>query len=38
VAAAEQRQEPSALPSPRDDTISRPRERVKQREAQLSPV
>lgn len=38
VAAAKQRQEPSALPSPRDDTISRPRERVKQREAELSPV
>jgi transposase len=38
VAAARQRQEPSAFPSPRDDTISRPKERVKQREAELSPV
>ncbi|MGD2105921.1 MAG: IS110 family transposase [Anaerolineae bacterium] len=38
VAAAKQRQEPSTFPSPRDDTISRPRERVKQREAELSPV
>ena len=38
VAAAEQRQEPSAFPSPRGVTISRPREPVKQREAELSPV
>jgi transposase len=38
VAAAKQRQEPSAFPSPCEDTISRPRERVKQREAELSPV
>jgi transposase len=38
VAAAKQRQEPSALPSPRDGTISRPRERVKHREAELSHV
>jgi transposase len=38
VAAARQRQEPSAFPSPRDVTISRPREPVKQREPELSPV
>jgi hypothetical protein len=38
VAAAEQRQEPSTFPSPRDVTVSRPRERVKQREAEFSPV
>jgi transposase len=38
VAAAEQRQEPSAFPSPRDATISRSREHVKQREAEFSPV
>jgi len=38
VAAAKQRQEPSAFPSPRDATISRSGERVKQREAELSPV
>jgi transposase len=38
VAAARQQQEPSAFPSPRGVTISHPRERVKQREAELSPV
>jgi transposase len=38
VAATEQRQEPSAFPSPRDVTISRSSEHVKQREAELSPV
>jgi hypothetical protein len=38
VAAADQQQEPSAFPSPRGVTISRPREPVKQREAVLSPV
>ncbi|MGD2147372.1 MAG: IS110 family transposase [Anaerolineae bacterium] len=38
VATAEQRQEPSTFPSPRDATVSRPRERVKQREAGFSPV
>jgi len=38
VAAAEQRQEPCAFPSPRAVNISRPREPVKQREAILSPV
>ena len=38
VAAARQRQEPSTSPSPRAVTISRPREPVKQREAELSPV
>lgn len=38
VAAAEQRQELSAFPSPRDVTISRSREPVKQREAELLPV
>ena len=38
VAAARQQQEPFAFPSPRDVTISRPAERVNQREAELSPV
>lgn len=38
VAAARQRQEPSTSPSPPDATISRPRERVKQQEAELSSV
>ena len=38
VAATEQRQEPFAFPSPRDVTISRPREPVKQGETVLSPV
>jgi hypothetical protein len=38
VAAAKQRQEPSAFPSPRDGTISRPTRRVKRREPELSPV
>lgn len=38
VATAEQRQEPSAFPSPRGVTISRSRESVKQREAALSTV
>jgi hypothetical protein len=38
VAAANQRQEPSASLSPCDDTISRPTKRVKQREVELSPV
>jgi transposase len=38
VAAARQRQEPFAFPSPSDATISCPREPVKQREAALSPV
>ena len=38
VAAARQQREPSAFPSPRDVTISRPKEPVKQREAALPPV
>ena len=37
VAAAKQRQEPCTCPSRRDGTISRPREHIKQREAELSP-
>ncbi len=38
VATAEQRQEPSAFPSPSDPTISGPTEPVKQREAHSQPV
>mgnify|MGYP006294587865 CR=1 FL=1 len=38
TAAAGQRQEPFAFPSPRDDSVSRPREPVKQREPVLDPV
>jgi len=38
TAAAGQRQEPFAFPSPRDASVARPREPVKQREPALEPV
>lgn len=38
TAAARQRQEPFAFPSPRDDSVSRPKEPVKQREPAHEPV